>query len=190
MTNWLTGCPVDRLTDWLTDWLTGWLIGWMTGWLIGWLADRLTDWLTDWLTGWLIGWLTDWLTDWQARWQAGWLINWIYNIVSYWESDKLTYSEMLNDYRPNLPVHTLGFLIGGLRARTIPWFFGHFWKCSEVVDNYFWTLSKMAEKSRDRFCSEPFNWFIAFPFAYFCLKGSTLFFTFGVVCETEKGNHW
>ena len=27
-------------------------------------------------------------------------------------------------------------LIGGLRARTIPWFFGHFWKCSEVVE--FW----------------------------------------------------
>ena len=26
--------------------------------------------------------------------------------------------------------------IGGLRARTIPWFFGHFWKCSEVVE--FW----------------------------------------------------
>ena len=45
-----------------------------------------------------------------------------------------------------------------LRAKTIPWFFGHFWKCSEVVVNYFWTLSKMAEKSRDRFCSEPFNY--------------------------------
>ena len=45
-----------------------------------------------------------------------------------------------------------------LRARTIPWFFGHFWKCSEVVVNYFWTLSKMAEKSRDRSCSEPSNW--------------------------------
>ena len=44
-----------------------------------------------------------------------------------------------------------------LRARTIPWFFGHFWKCSEVVDNYFWTLSKMAKKSRDRSCSEPSN---------------------------------
>ena len=27
-------------------------------------------------------------------------------------------------------------IIGGLRARTIPWFFGHFWKCSEVVE--FW----------------------------------------------------
>ena len=27
-------------------------------------------------------------------------------------------------------------LIGGLRARTIPWFLGHFWKCSEVVE--FW----------------------------------------------------
>ena len=26
--------------------------------------------------------------------------------------------------------------IGGLRARTIPWFFSHFWKCSEVVE--FW----------------------------------------------------
>ena len=26
--------------------------------------------------------------------------------------------------------------IGGLRARMIPWFFGHFWKCSEVVE--FW----------------------------------------------------
>ena len=48
--------------------------------------------------------------------------------------------------------------IGGLRARTVPWFFGHFWKCSEVVDNYFWTLSKMAEKSRDRSWSEPFNY--------------------------------
>ena len=47
--------------------------------------------------------------------------------------------------------------IGGLRARTTPWFFGHFWKCSEVVDNYFWRLSKMAEKSRGRSCSEPFN---------------------------------
>ena len=115
LVNWLIGWLDDQLTDWLpgwqTDWLTGWLIGWLTGWLIGWLADQLTDWLTDWLTGWLIGWLTDWLTDWQARWQAGWLINWIYNIVSYWESDKLTYSEMLNDYRPNLPVHALGFLI-------------------------------------------------------------------------------
>ena len=186
MTNWLTGCPVDRLTDWLTDWLADWLAewltDWLTDWLTGWPTNWLTDWLADWLTDWLTDRLTDWLTDWQARWQAGWLINWIYNIVSYWESDKLTYSEMLNDYRPNLPVHTLGFLIGGLRARTIPWFFGHFWKCSEVVDNY--------EKSRDRSCSEPFNWFIAFPFAYFCLKGSTLFFTFGVVCETEKGNHW
>ena len=113
MTNWLTGCPVDRLTDWLTDWLADWLAewlaDWLTDWLTGWPTNWLTDWLADWLTGWLIGWLTDWLTDWQARWQAGWLINWIYNIVSYWESDKLTYSEMLNDYRPNLPVHTLGF---------------------------------------------------------------------------------
>ena len=53
--------------------------------------------------------------------------------------------------------NTSSRLIGGLRARTIPWFFGHFWTCSEVVDNYFWTLSKMAEKSRDRSCSEPFN---------------------------------
>ena len=50
------------------------------------------------------------------------------------------------------------FIIGGLRARTTPWFFGHFWKCSEVVDNYFWRLSKMAEKSRGRSCSEPFNY--------------------------------
>ena len=133
MTNWLTGCPVDRLTDWLTDWLADWLAewltDWLTDWLTGWPTNWLTDWLADWLTDWLTDRLTDWLTDWQARWQAGWLINWIYNIVSYWESDKLTYSEMLNDYRPNLPVHTLGFLIGGLRARTIPWFFGHFWKC-------------------------------------------------------------
>ena len=47
--------------------------------------------------------------------------------------------------------------IGGLRARTTPWFFSHFWKCSEVVDNYFWRLSKMAEKSRGHSCSEPFN---------------------------------
>ena len=52
----------------------------------------------------------------------------------------------------------LAWVIGGLRARTTPWFFGHFWKCSEVVDNYFWRLSKMAEKSRGRSCSEPFNY--------------------------------
>ena len=45
-----------------------------------------------------------------------------------------------------------------LRARTTPWFFGHFWKSSEVVVNYFWTLSKMAEKSRGRSCSEPSNY--------------------------------
>ena len=32
------------------------------------------------------------------------------------------------------------YTIERLRARTIPWFFGHFWKCSEVVE--FWhTLS-------------------------------------------------
>ena len=28
------------------------------------------------------------------------------------------------------------YTIERLRARTIPWFFGHFWKCSEVVE--FW----------------------------------------------------
>ena len=119
MTDRLTGRLTVWLTDWLTVWQTDWLVNWLVGWLddqlTDWLADWLADWLTDWLTGWptnwLTDWLADWLTDWQARWQAGWLINWIYNIVSYWESDKLTYSEMLNDYRPNLPVHALGFLI-------------------------------------------------------------------------------
>ena len=39
-----------------------------------------------------------------------------------------------------------------LRARTIPWFFGHFWKCSEVVvENYFWTLSKNCWKIKGSF---------------------------------------
>ena len=30
-------------------------------------------------------------------------------------------------------IHFHFSLIERLRARTIPWFFGHFWKCSEVV---------------------------------------------------------
>lgn len=34
------------------------------------------------------------------------------------------------------------------------------------------------------------NWFIAFPFDYFSLIGSTLFFTSGLVWETEKGDLW
>ena len=41
---------------------------------------------------------------------------------------------MTTDYQRNRKTGMI--LIGGLRARTIPWFFGHFWKCSEVVE--FW----------------------------------------------------
>ena len=67
------------------------------------------------------------------------------------------------------------FTIGGLRARTTPWFFGHFWKCSEVVDNYFWRLSKMAEKSRGRSCSEPFNYFRLFENHLTLFKDSRVF---------------
>ena len=70
----------------------------------------------------------------------------VIDILSYWNLFDLTCRWKLSKE------------IGGLRARTTPWFFGHFWKCSEVVDNYFWRLSKMAEKSRGRSCSEPFNY--------------------------------
>ena len=75
--------------------------------------------------------------------------------------------------------------IGGLRARTTPWFFGHFWKCSEVVDNYFWRLSKMAEKSRGRSCSEPFNcdiWLTLFNYKFRSLKSLLSLYTLTSTC--------
>ena len=80
----------------------------------------------------------------------------LWEILSFfqWKAGPLTL--IPKKYSCIMNCHVSG-TIGGLRARTIPWFFGHFWKCSEVVDNYFWTLSKMAEKSRDHSCSEPFN---------------------------------
>ena len=85
-----------------------------------------------------------------------WVFFFFFSFLFFWGSmfHTVTLTVMHNSYRRRT---LLVRPIERLRARTIPWFFGHFWKCSEVVVNYFWTLSKMAEKSRDCSCSEPSN---------------------------------
>ena len=49
----------------------------------------------------------------------------VYNLERQWDHQILWFSQK-----------KIRGTIGGLRAKMIPWFFGHFWKCSEVVE--FW----------------------------------------------------
>ena len=53
---------------------------------------------------------------------------------------------MTTDYQRNRKTGII--LIGGLRARTIPWFFCHFWKCSEVVEFWYVDTFKNGQKNQ------------------------------------------
>ena len=55
-----------------------------------------------------------------------------------------------------LETHCKGQLEGSEQERSLD-FSAIFESVHMPKFNYFWTLSKMAEKSRDRSCSEPFN---------------------------------
>ena len=52
--------------------------------------------------------------------------------------------------------------IGGLRARTIPWFFGHFWKCSHAKIQLLLNTFKKGWKIKGSFLLWAFQFFLSY----------------------------